>query len=249
MNELIKIREENGKQAVSARELYLALTTGGDQSHYSRWAKQNILENSFAIKDIDYQPLAIVASKNQGNFAQDFALTINFAKRLCMLTKTAQGEKVRQYFIECEKRLRQGQNSYYIPKTYPDALMLAAKQAQEIETKNTIIAENKPKVLFADAVATSQRSCLVAELAKIISQNGVVIGQNRLFEWLRQNNYLCSKGSYYNQPTQKAMGLGLFEVKQTSIQKPNGVILVTTTTKVTGKGQIYFVDKFLSIHS
>lgn len=105
--------------------------------------------------------------------------------------------------------------------------------------------ENAPKVLFANAVTTSQRSCLVAELAKILQQNGVNIGQNRLFSWMRENGYLCSKGQYYNQPTQKAMELGLFELKQTSITKPDGTVLVTTTTKVTGKGQVYFVNKFL----
>lgn len=105
--------------------------------------------------------------------------------------------------------------------------------------------KNVPKVLFADAVSTSQRSCLVAELAKILQQNGVNIGQNRLFQWLRKNSYLCNKGEYYNQPSQKAMELGLFEIKKTSIAKPDGSVLVTATTKVTGKGQIYFVNKFL----
>ena len=86
---------------------------------------------------------------------------------------------------------------------------------------------------------------MIAELAKILQQNGVNIGQNRLFSWLRDNGYLCQKGQYYNQPTQKSMELGLFEIKQTTITKPDGTVLVTTTTKVTGKGQIYFVNKFL----
>lgn len=116
---------------------------------------------------------------------------------------------------------------------------------QKAEFAEQTIKTNAPKVLFADAVSTSQRSCLVAELAKILQQNGVNIGQNRLFAWMRENGYLCSKGQYYNQPTQKAMELGLFELKQTSITKPDGTVLVTTTTKVTGKGQVYFVNKFL----
>ena len=116
---------------------------------------------------------------------------------------------------------------------------------QKAEIAEQTIKTNAPKVLFADAVSTSQRSCLVAELAKILQQNGVNIGQNRLFAWMRENGYLCQKGQYYNQPTQKAMDLGLFEIKQTSITKPDGTVLVTTTTKVTGKGQVYFVDKFL----
>ena len=119
------------------------------------------------------------------------------------------------------------------------------RQQVLIKQKDEEAKENAPKVLFANAVSTSHRSCLVAELAKILQQNGVNIGQNRLFAWMRENGYLCSKGQYYNQPTQKAMELGLFELKQTSITKPNGTVLVTTTTKVTGKGQVYFVNKFL----
>lgn len=103
-----------------------------------------------------------------------------------------------------------------------------------------------PKARFADAVATSAHSCLIGELAKILRQNGVDIGQNRLFEWLRRNGYLCSRGDYYNQPTQRAVDMGLLEVKKTSITKPDGSVLVTSTTKVTGKGQIYFVNKFLN---
>ena len=114
------------------------------------------------------------------------------------------------------------------------------KQEEKIE-------QDKPKVLFADAVCTSKRSCLVAELAKILQQNGVNIGQNRLFKWLRDNGYLCQKGQYYNQPTQKAMELKLFEIKQTTINKPDGSVLVKSTTKVTGRGQVYFVNKFLNV--
>ena len=125
----------------------------------------------------------------------------------------------------------------------------AKQEKMLLEQKNLRLEDevkiNAPKVLFADAVSTSQRSCLVAELAKILQQNGVNIGQNRLFAWMRKNGYLCSKGQYYNQPTQKAMDLGLFELKQTTINKPDGSILVSTTTKVTGKGQVYFVNKFL----
>ena len=145
------------------------------------------------------------------------------------------------------------QQRYEIPQSFSEALMLAAKQAQQIEeqqkqleAKEKQIAEDAPRVLFSKAVETAKRSCLVAELAKILQQNGINIGQNRLFDWMRRKGYLCSKGQYYNQPTQKAMELGLFELKQTSINKPDGSVLVSTTTKVTGKGQVYFVDKFLN---
>ena len=137
--------------------------------------------------------------------------------------------------------------------TSPDFLIQLATNLKE-EQQKRIKAEQKiqsdaPKVLFADAVSTSRRSCLIAELAKILQQNGIKIGQNKLFEWLRKNGYLCQKGQYYNQPSQKSMELGLFEIKQTTINKPDGSVLVSTTTKVTGKGQIYFVDKFLNVNS
>lgn len=133
--------------------------------------------------------------------------------------------------------------------TSPDFLIRLATNLKEEKQKRIeaeqVIKENAPKVLFANAVTESKRSCLVAELAKILQQNGINIGQNRLFAWMRENGYLCSKGQYYNQPTQKSMELGLFELKQTSIAKPDGTVLVTTTTKITGKGQVYFVNKFL----
>lgn len=120
------------------------------------------------------------------------------------------------------------------------------KQREENDQLITKIEADAPRVLFSKAVETSKRSCLVSELAKILKQNGVEIGQNRLFEWLRSNGYLCQKGAQRNQPTQKSMEMGLFEIKQTTITKPDGSTLVSTTTKVTGKGQIYFVNKFLN---
>lgn len=135
--------------------------------------------------------------------------------------------------------------NFQVPASFKEALLLAAHQQEEIELQQKQIEANKPKVLFAEAVSTSQRSCLISELAKIISQNGVSIGQNRLFAWMRKNGYLCNKGQYYNQPTQKAMEMGLFEIKKTTITKPSGDVIVNTTSKVTGKGQIYFVNKFI----
>lgn len=145
------------------------------------------------------------------------------------------------------------QQQYEIPQSFSEALMLAAKQAKQIEAqqkqleaKDEQIRQDAPRVLFSKAVETAKRSCLVSELAKILRQNGVDMGQNRLFDWMRKNGYLCSKGQYYNQPTQKAMELGLFELKQTAINKPDGSVLVSTTTKVTGAGQVYFVNKFLN---
>lgn len=106
--------------------------------------------------------------------------------------------------------------------------------------------EQAPKVLFANAVETAHNSILIGDLAKIIRQNGVDIGQKRLFEWLRQNGYLIKDGQSKNMPTQKAMEMSLFEVKESTINNPDGSVRITRTTKVTGKGQTYFVKKFLS---
>jgi len=133
----------------------------------------------------------------------------------------------------------------------PDLLMklaqnLKAEREKRIAAEKTI-EEQKPKVLFADAVETSQTSILIGELAKLISQNGVKIGQNRLFAWLRDNGYLIkAKRADYNMPTQNAMEMKLFEVKERTINNPDGSIKITKTPKVTGKGQQYFVNKFVA---
>lgn len=146
-------------------------------------------------------------------------------------------------FNKMEDQIKNG--GFKVPSSFSEALMLAAKQVEQIEQQQKQLDAQRPKVLFADAVCTSNRSCLISELAKIITQNGVQIGQNRLFEWLRSKEYLLSKGEYYNMPSQWAIERGLFEVKKTTITKPDGTVLVTSTTKCTGTGQIYFVNKFL----
>lgn len=132
----------------------------------------------------------------------------------------------------------------------PDFLIQLAtrlKEEQERRKQLEIQAEqDKPKVIFANAVETSKTSILIGQLAKIIKQNGVDIGQKRLFEWLRNKGYLMKTGSSVNLPTQKAMDLGLFEVKEQTVSNPDGSIRITRTTKVTGKGQTYFVNKFLA---
>ncbi|MDY4561371.1 MAG: phage antirepressor KilAC domain-containing protein [Peptostreptococcus porci] len=132
----------------------------------------------------------------------------------------------------------------------PDLLIQVATQLKEEREKRKQQEEinriNQPKVLFAESVETSNQSILVGDLAKLIKQNGIDIGQNRLFEWLRENDYLISrKGESYNMPTQKSMNARLFEIKESSIVNPDGSVRVTRTTKVTGKGQIYFINKFL----
>jgi len=146
-------------------------------------------------------------------------------------------------FNQMEQAIRTNQIS--APTNLKDALRLALQLEERKELLEQKQIEDAPKVLFAEAVSTSKRSCLVSELAKIIQQNGIKIGQNRLFKWMRAKGYLCSKGELYNQPTQKAMELGLFDIKKTTIIKPDGTVMISTTSKVTGKGQIYFINKFI----
>lgn len=133
----------------------------------------------------------------------------------------------------------------------PDFLILLATELKNEKQKRLVaekkIQETRPQVIFADAVTASSDSILVGELAKLIKQNGVDTGQRRLFKWLRGHGYLCKKtGECFNEPTQYSMELGLFEIKKTVIQKPDGSAIINKTVKVTGKGQVYFVNKFLS---
>lgn len=146
--------------------------------------------------------------------------------------------------------------AYMTPQTIEKALLnpdtiinLATQLKQEQEQRKQLQAENeqmKPKALFADAVATSNSSILIGQLAKILRQNGVNIGQNRLFAWMRKNGYLGTRGSNRNIPTQRSMDLGLFKTKETVINHSDGHTTVNITTKVTGKGQQYFINKFLN---
>ena len=141
-------------------------------------------------------------------------------------------------------------NGGYIagPETLSDddliqkALLVATNKLKEREKQ---LEEQRPKVLFANSVETSATSILIGDLAKLIKQNGHDIGQNRLFKWLRENGYLIKSGERRNMPTQMSMDLGLFEVKERTVNNPDGSIRITKTTKVSGKGQVYFVNKFL----
>jgi len=145
--------------------------------------------------------------------------------------------------------------AYMTPETIekaiynPDFIINLATQLKDEQAKTAALTadneEMKPKALFADAVATSHTSILIGDLAKLIRQNGVDIGQNRLFAWLREHGYLIGSGDRRNMPTQRAMDLGLFDIKERTFQNPDGSVRITKTTKVTGKGQQYFINKFL----
>ena len=166
------------------------------------------------------------------------------SKKECLYIATKFNDEARAKLII---RWEQLEIQHRLPQSFSEALMLAAKQAEELENKERQLQEQKPKVLFADAVEASKTSILIGELAKILKQNGIEIGQNRLFDWLRDNGYLISrKGTDYNMPTQKAMELGLFEIKETVINHSDGHISVSKTPKIKGKGQTYFINKFLN---
>ena len=236
MEELIKVQVKNNRQLVSARDLYQGLEV---KRRFSAWWEQN--SKGFE-KDTDYEGVLVSTPYNKLHpdklqTIQDYLLTIDMAKELCMMSKTEKGKEVRKYFIQVEKNW----NS-------PDMIMQRALSIskQRIEALQNENAAMKPKALFADSVATSKSTVLVGELAKIIRGNGVDIGATRLFRWMREKGYLINrKGSDWNMPTQKAMNLGLFKIKETTINHSNGTTSISKTPKVTGKGQQYFVNKFL----
>lgn len=240
MNELIKITEQNGQQVVSARELHAFLEV---ETRFNDWIIR-MFEYGF-VENVDYQVLLKNEYNPNGGRPQiDYAITIDTAKEISMLQRSDKGKQARQYFIAMEKKAKQ--LALNVPQSFSEALKLAYEQSLKIEEQQKQLQIQAPKVIFADAVSTSKTSILVGEMAKILKQNGIDIGQNRFFEWLRNNGYLITRnGSDFNMPTQKSMDLGLFEIKETSITHSDGHISVNKTPKVTGKGQVYFVNKFL----
>lgn len=234
MNELLKVNYDNDRITLSARELHEFL---GVSTRYNDWIKR-MVEYGFN-ENTDYQAITqkrVTAQGNETSFI-DHEITLDMAKEIAMIQRSDKGKEVRQYFLELERRW----NS-------PEAVMNRALEYSRKQVK-ALMEENKelkPKALFADAVSASNESILIGQLAKLIRQNGYEIGQNRLFGYLRENGYLIKKGERYNQPTQKSMDLGLFEVKERTITNPDGSTRITLTTKVTGKGQVYFINKFLS---
>lgn len=224
MNELIKIRESHGKKAISARELYEFLDF--DQSQWSRWWKTNIVGNPFAENMVDFQAFDIMSN---GNPTVDFALSIDFAKRLAMMAKTKRGEEARKYFIECEKQLQQ---QFAIPKTFSEALMLAAKQAETIELQQKQIELAAPKVEFFDAVTDSTDAIDIGSAAKVLNLG---IGRNKLFEFLRKKEILMNN----NQPYQSHIDNGHFRTIEQKWQKPDGSTCINIKTVVYQKGLNY----------
>ncbi|MGP5483902.1 phage antirepressor KilAC domain-containing protein [Brachybacterium alimentarium] len=242
MNDLIPISQsDDGTIAVSGRALHVGLEVS---TRYNDWFARMIAygftEGEDYVLNSEYVPGA-----NGRQYEQiDHALTLDAAKEIAMIQRTERGQQVRRYFIAAEKQLRGVQQ---IPRTYAEALRAAADAEEARIAAERQIEADAPKVLFADAVSTSDSTILVGDLAKILRGNGVDIGATRLFALLRETGYLIArKGSDWNSPTQKAMDLGLFRIKETAVTHSDGHVTVNKTPKVTGKGQTYFVDRFLS---
>ena len=236
MNELISINYNADKPTVSGRELHEAL---GINTPYTQWFGR-MAEYGFTENEDFWTAHKNVIRSDGTEMPQiqlEHSLTIPMAKEICMLQRNDKGKQFRQYFIKVEE-------AWNSPEmVMKRALEFANKKVAELTAQ---LEQDKPKVLFAQAVEAAKTSILVGDLAKILKQNGVQTGQKRLFERLRAEGYLMKDGNSRNMPTQRAMELGLFEVKESTINNPDGSIRITKTTKVTGKGQTYFINKFLA---
>lgn len=233
------IRVDEDSMTISARDLHDAL---GIQKRFSAWFESNAKE-FVEGEDFTSVPTSTVVNNGASRELEDYQLTVDMAKHLCLMSHTEKGKECRQYLIDLEK-------AWNTPEqVMARALKIADRKINHLTEQNkALVADNeqmKPKALFADAVASADTSILIGDLAKLIRQNGVMIGPKRLFAWMRDNGYLMKCGTSYNMPTQRSMELGIFEVKERTIQNPDGSARITRTTKVTGKGQQYFVNSFL----
>ncbi|WP_194190837.1 phage antirepressor KilAC domain-containing protein [Clostridium chrysemydis] len=239
---LLPVNTGGDNITLSARDLHEFLEVG---TRFNDWFFR-MKEYGFD-ENIDYRAITQKRVTAQGNKTTltDYEIKLDMAKEIAMIQRSEKGKQARKYFLRIEE-------SWNSPEMIMKrALEIANNQVEKLKIENTEhikkIEEQKPKVIFADAVSTSHTSILVGDLAKLMKQNGVDIGGKRLFKYLRENGYLIKrKGTDYNMPTQKAMELELFEVKETSINHSDGHISISKTPKVTGKGQQYFINKFLN---
>lgn len=242
MNELIPINYDGEQPTVSARELHKSLEIS---KRFSAWFETN---SQGFIENEDYTSvLTGTEVQNNGGVQirelQDYSLSVDMAKHICLMSRTEKGKECRQYLIDLEK-------AWNTPEqVFARALKMADQTIAKLKDTNKSLAEkieaDRPKTIFADAVSASHTSILIGDLAKLICQNGYQIGQKRLFQWMRDNGYLMVSGSSRNMPKQKYVEQGLFEIKESNVQNPDGSVRITRTTKVSGKGQLYFVNKFL----
>lgn len=236
LGEELNIRtDENGETIISGRELHESLKV---KTRYNDWFSR-MVDYGFT-ENVDFIAITQKRVTAQGNETTqtDHLLKLDMAKEIAMIQRTPEGKRIRQYLIQVEKAWNSPE------KIMERALLIAKNNINRLEIENKAM---KPKAIFADAVASSEQSILVGELAKLLKQNGINTGQKRLFEYLRENGYLIKrKGSDYNMPTQRSMELGIMEIKETVINNPDGTVRINKTPKITGKGQTYFVNKFLN---
>lgn len=245
MNNQVDITTYNGSLVVSSRRV---ADNFGKQHKHVLEAIENIKAENSALMDMFYETSYKAGT---GKSYKEYLMNRDGFSLLVMgfTGKEAMEWKIKYInaFNEMERKLAKPQLT--LAEQMAQGL-LAAQQLLEEKSKQVAhlamtIEEQKPKVLFADAVSASKTSILIGDLAKLIRQNGVEVGQKRLFEWLRNNGWLMKSGNSKNMPTQRGMEMKLFEVKEGSYVDSNGVNVVTKTTKVTGKGQQYFVNIFL----
>ena len=237
---LIPINYDGEQPTVSARDLHEGLEV---KSNFTTWFDR-MCEYGFTENDYKKCFPKMESGLNGGQNMVDYQISVDMAKQICMIQRSEKGKQYRQYFIDLEK-------AWNTPEqVMARALKLADRTIDTLKEENKKLIEDnermKPKVVFADAVRASSSSILIGDLAKLLRQNGVDIGAKRLFEYLRNHGYLIKrKGSDWNMPTQKSMNMGLFEIKESTHIDGNGCNIVTRTPKATGRGQIYFVNKFL----
>lgn len=269
LNELLPIGEKNGQKAVNARDLHSFLQVGKD---FSTWIKNRIDKYDF-IEGKDFQTLYLDYqgnllnirlpqngdSKNQQVSKIEYALSISMAKELSMIENNERGKQARKYFIACEENkheLSRKDLALMVLQAEEEKERLALEVQKKEEEKQAIIEETKPAVVFTECVKNASTNILVRDLAKLITQNGYTIGEYRLYDWLVENKYLIrhkrwsrSKNKYLFDytPTQRAAEMKLFFVTENAIMQGGNPTFIKHMCCVTGKGQVYFLNKFKSL--
>ena len=269
LNELLPIGEKNGQKAVNARDLHSFLQVGKD---FSTWIKNRIDKYDF-IEGKDFQTLYLDYqgnllnirlpqngdSENQQVSKIEYALSISMAKELSMIENNERGKQARKYFIACEENkheLSRKDLALMVLQAEEEKERLALEVQKKEEEKQAIIEETKPAVVFTECVKNASTNILIRDLAKLITQNGYTIGEYRLYDWLVENKYLIrhkrwsrSKNKYLFDytPTQRAAEMKLFFVTENAIMQGGSPTFIKHTCCVTGKGQVYFLNKFKSL--
>ena len=232
MNELLKINYEAEQPTVSARDLHEALEINTRFNEwFSRMAEYGF-ENGVDFNLLKNEKVRLEGNREVKRDIMDYQISVDMAKQICMIQRSEKGKQYRQYFIDLEK-------AWNTPEQiFARALKMADQKIEKLKETNAGLLEDvermRPKEIFADAVKASTSSILIGDLAKLLRQNGVDIGQKRLFEYLRNHGYLIKrKGSDWNMPTQKSMNMGLFEIKESTHIDGNGCNIVTRTPKAT----------------